>query len=288
MESVEKFGVEGNPATAADEAAVKAIVDQYQKLATIAEATGGEVPETTLRSMIDRMQAATKESTFGNPEASAAQSAVRDFSGKLNDALRAANPKYAESMKPAADLAELSSGLQKKFSLDPGATEATNVKMGNILKESKTESQDLLTKLKDLTGIDFLDIARKSKTREAFEAGGSGQGINVIAHAGGYGLGALSNIPGGRLIGSLLGGVVGHNLNGGMIAKRILDTYIGGSEAYANSAMKPILQKFGPVLVNAAKAGGNQLAATHFVLSTSDPEYQSLVENMQDNEPEGQ
>jgi len=138
----------------------------------------------------------------------------------------------------------------------------------------------MLERLKDMTGIDFLDLARKAKTKQAFEGEGSSQGLNVIAHAGGYGVGALSGIPGGRLIGSLLGGVVGHNINGGQVAKRILDAYMSGSESFAKSGTKAALQKYGPVLVNAAKQGGNKLAATHFVLGTSDPDYQELASDL--------
>lgn len=287
MDAVSKYYTEGNPATAADETAIKTIVDQYQKLAQIAESNNGKIPEDVLRSMIDRLQAATKDSTFGNPEASASQTALKEFSGKLNDLLRGENLEYAEAMKPSADLASLSSDVKSKFSLDPGATDTTNQKMGNILNQNKTESQDLLGQLKDTTGIDFLDLARKAKTKENFEGDqGGSQGMNIMAHAAGYGLGALSNLPGGRLVGSLIGGAAGHNINGGQVAKSILDTYMNGAESYSNSAMKPLVSKFGPILVNAAKQGGNELAATHFVLATSNPEYQTLVDHMQNQTDE--
>lgn len=285
--AMERYLTNGVPATAADELAVKAIQNQYGRLMEIAKANNGQIPEDVLQEVIHKLQSSVNENTWGNPDAKAAQDAMKNLSGRLNDILKRTNTEYAEAMKPAAELTGLKSDLVDKFKMDVGtggkisATETTNTKMGNILNENKTESQDMLERLKEITGVDFLELAKKAKTAEAFNAEGSSQGLNVIAHAGGYGLGALSNIPGGRLIGSLLGGVVGHNINGGQVAKKILDAYISGSESFAKSGTKAALQKYGPLLVNAAKQGGNKLAATHFVLGTSDPEYQNLANELE-------
>lgn len=282
-----KYLTNGMPATAADETAVKALDGQLDRLIKIAETNNGEIPETTLQEVIHKLQDSINANTWGNPEASAAQEAMKNLSGRLNSMLKKSNEAYGEAMIPSAEAAGLKGDLVGKFGLETAptgkvsATEATNTKMGNVLKESKTESQDMLGKLNEMTGIDFLELARNAKTREAFEGEGASQGLNVIAHAGGYGLGALSNIPGGRLVGSLVGGVVGHNIDGGQVAKKILDAYISGSSKFANSASKKALSKYGPLLVQAAKQGGNQLAATHFVLGTSDPEYQALASELE-------
>lgn len=282
----DKYLTNGLPATAADETAIKALEGQFNRLKEIAKANHGNIPEDTLQEIIHKLQASVKENTWGNPEASASQEAMKNLSGRLNGILKQANPEYQQAMVPSAEAAALKGDIVDKFKLDtaPGGkvspTETTNMKMGNVLKENKTESQDMLERLKEMTGIDFLDVAKNAKTREAFEGGGSSQGINVVAHAAGYGMGALSNIPGGRLMGSLLGGMAGHNIDGGQTAKRILDAYLFGSERFANSASKKALQKYGPVLIKAAKQGGNQLAATHFVLGTSDPDYQALTHEM--------
>lgn len=288
----QRYLTNGLPASAADEIAVKALDDQYQRMYDIAKANNGEIPQTTLQDIVHKLQESIKENTWGNPEASAAQEAMKNLSGRLNDVLKRSNPAYKEAMIPSAEAAGLKGDLVGKFKLETAptgkvsATEATNAKMGNILNENKTESQDMLGQLKEMTGIDFLDIAKNAKTREAFEGEGASQGLNVIAHAGGYGLGALSNIPGGRLIGSLVGGVAGHNIDGGQVAKKILDAYISGSKSFANSGAKKALAKYGPLLVQAAKQGGNQLAATHFVLGTSDPDYQMLASELESGESE--
>lgn len=292
MGAKQKYLTNGLPASQADEIAIKALDGQYERMYAIAKANNGEIPETTLQEIVHKLQESIKENTWGNPDASAAQEAMKNLSGRLNGMLKRGNEGYSEAMVPAAEAAGLKSDLVGKFGLETSpmgkvsATEATNAKMGNVLKENKTESQDMLEQLKEMTGIDFLDLAKNAATRESFEGGGASQGMNVVAHAGGYGLGALSNIPGGRLVGSLLGGVVGHNIDGGQVAKKILDAYMSGSAKFTNSASKKALQKYGPLLVKAAKQGGNQLAATHFVLGTSDPEYQSLAGELESGESE--
>lgn len=292
--ATQKYLTSGVPATASDELAVKAINGQYERLVQIAKNNNGQVPEDVLQEIIHKIQSTVNDNTWGNPDAKASQDALRGLSGKLNEILKTSNPEFREAMKPAAELAGLKSDVAGKFGLDVGtggkvsSTDATGTKINNVLNETKTESQDLLEQLKQKTGIDFLDLARKAKTRDAFEGGSNGgAGVQALAHTAGYAAGAATGLPGGRLIGSLVGGVVGHNVDGGMLAKGILDAYISKSDAYASSAMKPLLDKFGPVLVNAAKVGGNQLAATHFVLSTSNPEYQQLVDGMQNNSDSG-
>lgn len=288
MTAVKKYYVNGNPATAADQTAINTIVDQYQKLAQIAQANEGKIPEDTLRSMIDRMQAATKDSTFGNPEAGTAQTALKEFSGHLNDLLRGENPEYAEAMKPAAEAAGLSKDLQDQFKIENGkATDATFGKVGNVLKEGKTEGYDLLNKIKGMTGTDLVQAIKDAGTKENLSAPGAGGALKTLMTGLGFGVGKTTGIPFGGIAGAAVGRYAAEGMNGGHIAKNILDAYMGGQKSWANSAtIRPLVQKFGPILTSAAKVGGNQLAATHFVLATSNPEYQELVSHAQDNQGE--
>lgn len=290
MEATQKYFVEGNPGTTADETAVKAIVEQYQKLAQIAQDNGGTVSEDILRKMIDRMQAATKESTFGNPEAGASQTALKEFSGKLNDLLRGGNSAYAEAMKPAAENAALSKSLQDQFKIEGGkATDATFTKVGNVLKEGKTEGYDLLNKIKDLTGNDLVQALKDAGVKENFDAPGAGGALKTLMAGLGFGAGKMTGVPFGGIAGAAVGRYTAEGMNGGHIAKNIMDAYMGGQKQWSDSAVvRPLLQKFGPILVNAAKIGGNQLAATHFVLATSNPEYQELTSHIQDQSFGGQ
>lgn len=285
MSALQKYYTEGNPATGADQTSINAIVDQYQKLAEIAQDNGGTVPETTLRGMIDRMQAATKDATFGNPDASASQTALRDFSGALNDKLRSMNPAYAEQMKPSAEMANLSSDVKSHFGIEPNAegdlspTDKTSSRINSAMSDVKPEGAALLDRIKGATGQDLQQILADAKTKANFEAPGAGGGLRALLPALGYGVGRTTGLPFGGIAGAAAGHYAAGALNGGNIAKSILDMYIKGSR----SPMGKIAGKYGPALVSAAKAGGNQLAATHFVLATSNPEYQALVDHVQNN-----
>ncbi|KKN30157.1 hypothetical protein LCGC14_0836710 [marine sediment metagenome] len=275
----------GVPKSAAAKSAINALDAQFIRMQKIARATGGKLDEVALKEQIVELQHIAKKAFTDDNVVSTSKDALKNLSGALNQVLKDSNSSYGAAMQPVAKRTALIKDIAKKFSLDPtdagySPTEATNIKMGGILKESKTESQDMLKRLQDLTGVDFLKVAETAQTKSAFTKPGSSQGMNVIAHTAGYGIGALSGIPGGRLIGSLLGGVAGHNIEGGQMAKRILDAYLSKSTQFSNSAMAAVLEKYGPILMNAAKAGGNQLAATHFVLGTSDPEYQELENQM--------
>lgn len=264
-EASQKYLTNGVPVTSADQASLKTLQGIENQLIEASKAQGGQVPEDTLRQIIDHLQSATKESSFGNPEASASQGAMRDLSGKLNSVLRSANPQYAEQMAPSAEAAGLSSGLQKKFSLNDGPTDATVSKLGSVLKEGKTDSQDLLGQLKGLTGQDFVQKLQDTMSNEHFNAPGSPVG-SVLSK--------LTGIPFLKQAGQDMSAGA---IDGGQIAKKILDMYMSGSESGAGQAVA----KFGPILAAAAKQGGNQLASTHFVLATSNPEYQKLVAHSQ-------
>lgn len=278
-----RFLQNGVPKSANAESAIKALDDQYGRLQQIAQANGGKLGEQDLKDQIVELQKVAKN-TFGEGnDVTASKGALRDASGALNKELKTANPAYSDAMGPVAERTGLISDIADKFNLEKTSqgykpTDATLGKINKLVGDNKPESQEYLEHLKDLTGIDYLDFAKQLETAKRFNDPTASQGTNVLAHSAGYGLGAMTGLPGGRLLGSLMGGLVGHNVDGGRMAKSILDTYI----KYRGSSTNAALQKYGGILANAAKQGGNQLAATHFVLSTSDPEYQKLTNEHQE------
>lgn len=283
MKAVGKYYVNGNVATSADQGAVNTIMDQYNKLGDVSE--NGMIPETHLRDMLDRIQAATKDATYGNPEAGASQQALKEFGGNLNDVLRTNNPEYAAAMKPSADAASLSSNLQDQFKIEGDQpTDATITKVNNLTKPGKPEGVDLANQLQNMTGQDIMGNLQNAKTNEALSSPGSGEATKALFATLGFGAGKMTGVPYGGIAGAAGGRFAANAVNGGNVAKSIMDTYLKGSDAFNDSAVKPILAKYGPVLINAAKQGGNQLAATHFVLATSNPEYQQLVDHVQQNQ----
>lgn len=274
--ALEKYFPGGSNLTKADETAANTIVDQYQRLVASSDGNNGVVPETALRSIIDHIQGATKESVYGNPEAGASQTALKEFGGHLNDLLRQNNPEYAQAMAPASEAVNLSKNLGDQFKLENGKpTDATAGKLNNLLK-GKPDETDLATQLKNMTGTDITAQLQNAQTNENFNASGPGGALKMLMTGLGYGGGRITGIPGAGIGGAALGRAGAEGIDGGHVAKSILDMYMKGT---SNATLKT----YGPILINAAKQGGNSLAATHFVLATSHPEYQHLIEQTQNN-----
>lgn len=247
----------GIPKNDAAESAINALDSQYQRLVDIAKANDGNLSEQDLKTQISGLQDVAKNA-FTNPNGPAKADALKNASGTLNGVLKDSNPAYGEAMKPVAEQTGLMSDVMKKFSLgtdDNGKvvpTDATVGKVMNAIKEGKSESYDMLDHLKDMTGIDYLQKIQDSSTAARFNEPGLGFGQ--------------------------LGKIASKSIDGGQVAKSILNKYISARGAVSD----PVVQKYGSILANAAKQGGNQLAATHFVLSTSDPVYQKLAADQQD------
>ncbi len=283
----QKYLTDGIAATSSDETAIKTLDGLYQNLREIARGNNDLVPEDVLRRTIDRLQSATKDSSWGNPEASASQDAMKHLSGRLNEVLRQVNPEYGEAMAPSAETAGLASKLGEQFGIEKGnPTDITHTKLGQIGKEGRLEGEDLLAKVKDMTGQDFIDMLQKSKIKENLEAPGPGGALKTLMAGLGFGVGKMTGVPFGGIGGAAIGRYSAEAMNGGSIAKQIMDMYLNIGNTQTAQASKQALQTFGPILVNAAKVGGNQLAATHFVLATSNPQYQGLMDKLQQN-PEG-
>jgi hypothetical protein len=281
----QKYLTDGLAVTSADQTAVKTLDGLYEQMREVARGNNDLVPEDVLRRTIDRLQAATKDSSWGNPEASASQDAMKHFSGQLNEVLRQANLAYGEAMAPSAEAAQLSTKLSDAFSLEKGQpTDTTFTKVGQIGKEGKLEGEDLLNQVKDMTGQDFIDMLQKSKIKEHLEAPGPGGALKTLMAGLGFGVGKMTGVPFGGIGGAAIGRYSAEAMNGGSIAKQIMDMYLNLGNTQTAQISKSALQKFGPLLIQAAKVGGNQLAATHFVLATSNPEYQQTIEHIQENQ----
>jgi len=285
-----KFMVEGTAVTPEKQAAINVLDNLQTRISSIAQANGGQIPEDTLGQIVREIQDSTKTAAWGNPEASEAQGALKQLSGQLNSILKTSNPSYQQAMAPVAEQTGLLKDVADKFGLNTEGntngytttpSETTNTKMANVLKEGKTESQQFLEQMGNLTGFDFLGNAKAYATKEAFENAGQSSDIKNLMTMTGYGVGHMTGIPGGGILGAAAGRIIGGHIDGGAIAAGIIDKYLNLKTLGANTGVSDALKTFGPVLVNAAKAGGNQLAATHFVLSTSNPQYQQLVQQTQ-------
>lgn len=163
------------------------------------------------------------------------------------------------------------------------------------------------------------DIARDTAVGGVIGGAGgtAGAGINQVANkAGAAASGALTNAadelatnpairaaaPGiGAAMGGGLGGVVGHathipgaSLAGVVAGKEFLGPSIAKAVPWGLDRISDVVRaspgafgKFAAPLQAAAQRGGNSLAATHFILQQTNPDYRELMRKMQGIEDDG-
>jgi len=283
----EKFITEGIPSGDAQDSAL-AVINKWKGIFKRHLSAGeGDLPDTTLGQLIRDIR---KDINY-NPQMATAATDSSDkvlhaLSGELDDLLKTTNPQYEEAMLPVDDLMKGITKVSKLFNLVRGqagevvASPMTEGRVAHALGPNKTYTQEALGHLKNLTGEDLMGEMEKSQLRNVFESGKKG-GFGLQAWGTGLGAtaGRLLPVPGGALAGGAIGGLAANAAEGGKIAAALIDKWL----TVRNSAASGAIMKYGPLLADAAKRGGNALAATHFVLSTSNPEYQKLVEEAQEN-----
>jgi hypothetical protein len=283
----ENFITEGIPSGESQEAAL-ATINKWQGVVKRHLAAGeGDLPDTTLAQLVRDIR---KDINYNPQLATAATDSsdkvLNSLSGKLDDILKTNNPEYQAAMVPVDDLMKGISKVSKLFNLVRGKagevvqSPITESRVAHALGPNKTYTQEALGHLKNLTGEDLMSEMEKSQLRNVFESGKKG-GFGLQAWGTGIGAtaGRLFPVPGGALAGGAIGGLAANAAEGGKIAAALIDKYL----AVKDSAVGGAIMKYGPLLADAAKRGGNALAATHFVLATSHPEYQQLTEDIQEN-----
>ena len=286
----QQFLQNGVPKSGPAESAIKALDDQMGRIKLIAAQNDGKLTEPAMQAQIKELQGIAS-SVFGDSsDTASAKGALGDLSGALNRSLKAANPAYGEAMVPTAQKTGLASDLADQFKLDNAkgggyqASDTTNSKINAAMNELKPEGGSLFDRVNASTGQDLQDAMTKSQTKENLNAPGAGGPLKLLMTALGYGAGHNAGVPMGGIAGAAAGRAASEGINGGAVAKWIMNAHLGRSTGMGGQIAGQIdqaVQKFGPILVNAAKQGGNELAATHFVLATSNPEYQGLMDHVQ-------
>jgi hypothetical protein len=283
------FMTEGIPSGEAQEAALAAINKWKGVVKQHLAANEGDLSDTTLAQLIRDMR---KDINYNPQIATAAtdsaNNALQSLNKRLDSMLKDApgNEAYKAAMVPVDELMQGITKVEKLFNLVKGkggevvASPITESRVAHALGPNKTYTQEALGHLKNLTGEDLMGEMEKSQMRNVFESGKKG-GYGLQAWGAGVGAtaGRLLQLPGGALAGGAIGGLAANAVEGGKIAATLIDKYL----AVKGSGVGGAIMKYGPLLADAAKRGGNALAATHFVLSTSHPEYQKLVEETEEN-----
>lgn len=156
--------------------------------------------------------------------------------------LKNTNKAYGAAMEPYADKVDLFNAVKKHFNIEspPGkgyqATNATISALKNVLGKSKGVTRDVLERLKDSTGFDFVKMADDAAIAAEF-AGDKTRGsrrVNLGAVLGTSIGGAVGGAMGGWTgagVGSATSGTIGAlvgawlDTNGGRAAAALIDAY---------------------------------------------------------------
>lgn len=195
------------------------------------------ISEADLKAIIQRVR---KNVNFADKGASVTNSALTDTSGQLDALLKTQNPAYKKAMAPVAKLTKLHSDLLDKFGLTRRTGEgiqpsdATISSMKTLPAERRGVSQDVMKRLKAVTGEDYVQSSKNRQLADQF-VGSNAQGSrrtlggSVIGGTVGAALGsALGHPTAGGTIGSQIGAIAGmaSDTAGREVGGNLIDAYV--------------------------------------------------------------
>jgi hypothetical protein len=240
---------------------------------------------TTLDSNID----------WQNPDAGTTNHVLEALRTSLDKNLKHNNPEYESAMKPVAERTRLLNDAKRLFNLKsvPGEglvpTDTTASKLQGVTSEKKAVSQEILDKIKQMTGADYVKASEDYALAKQFEGGKANgsrsvnQMMGIMSPIGG-GVGAMVGGPAGAAVGAGAGAAAGAmagsyiDKKGGQMAGDLIDWYLRNKPEN--------LGKYASVLGNAARNGTQAVATSHFVLMNRDHEYRQMIEGLQKQENE--
>lgn len=227
---------------------------------------------------------------YKNPLPSYKQAEARQAAGDMNSTLKSGNTDYASGMDELSANIRTKQDLAQKFGIkndfsgnnESGYTlsDRTISALKDLGNANKIDRARVLDALKEQGYGDLANDVQNTLAKSRFEGGfTNGSRKAVMGGTLGGAVGHFSGMPGGGWVGSAVGAAAGGAVDkyGGKIAKNILDATILGQKL----AQNPATQKFVGAIQSAAAKGQGSLAATHFILSQTEPEYQKAVQSQE-------
>lgn len=222
-----------------------------------------------------------------SPLPTADQSAARSAAGEINNSLKSNNMDYQTAMGDLSQNIQSKNQLAQKFGIQPdysGNNESgytfsdrTLSALKDLVRGNKVDRERILDSLNEQGYGDLSEDIRNSLANDKLNGPGNITGTRktFLGAAAGGALGHATGIPGAGWVGSAVGAGAGATLDkyGPQIAKKALDATILVNQLSAS----PGAQKFVGAIQSAATQGQGALAATHFILSQTEPDYQKAV-----------
>ena len=222
-----------------------------------------------------------------SPLPTADQSAARSAAGDINNSLKSNNMDYQTAMGDLSQNIQSKNQLAQKFGIQPDYsgnnesgytfTDRTLSALKDLVRNGKVDRERILDSLNEQGYGDLSDDIRNSLANEKLNGPGNITGTRktFLGAAAGGALGHATGIPGASIVGSALGAAGGATLDkyGPQIAKKALDATVLVNQLSSS----PGAQRFVGAIQSAASQGQGALAATHFILSQTEPDYQKAV-----------
>ena len=208
---------------------------------------------------------------------------TKGAAGDVNELLKSQSPAYADQMKKVASDTQLLDQVSGMAKSPQG--------FDNLFKRTQKGNTpyqlDALKQFDQRTGGGLLDELQNSYVKDAFDKGATNGSRNVNLYgAMGDAAGSSLGLPGkmaGRTAGLLFGASV--DKYGPSMAKGILDKTSQIQSMLSSQQGLQTLGKFAQPLAEAAQRGNQSLAATHYVLSSTDPSYRSMFDKDGEHAP---
>lgn len=200
--------------------------------------------------------------------------------------LKGNSPEYRKAMEPVAEATRLEGYLNNK--LVDSANSDNYDKFYSQLNRWKNSGDEKMFK-KAIGNLDtelnsnFSDQIDNTLAKEAFtKSDTQGSRKTLLGTVVGGGAGSLFGGPVGGVFGGMIGGVAGQvgDRYAGSVFKSILNGKIAADKGLEYLA--PKLGKYTAPLMEAAKRGNQSLAATHFILQQTDPNYRKLMSDKEE------
>lgn len=248
------------------------------------EADAGFLSEAEMHDVKKTLQGLTD---WKKPLPTADQSLARQASGDINNTLKSNNNDYQAAMGDLSQNIQSKNALAQKFGIQPdfsGNNESgftfsdrTLSALKDLVRGNKVDRERVLDSLNEQGYGDLSEDIRNSLANQKLNGPGqiTGTRKTFLGAAAGGALGQATGIPGASLVGSAIGAAGGATLDkyGPQIAKKALDATVLVNQLSAS----PGAQRYIGAIQSAASQGQGALAATHFILSQTEPDYQKAV-----------
>lgn len=218
---------------------------------------------------------------WNNPEQGPTNDAIKSLRTFIDTKLKTQNPAYKTAMEKVEEVTKAQNEVKSVFQnrMNPESYDKFNKAVKNLInKDEMSSANQAVNKIQEHTGYDLRKDITNSWTKAQFEKGDiNGSRKTLLGGVIGTAAGSVVGAP---TIGGAVGGAVGFTADryAGPIFKKVLDGSISANQYAAKFANT----KFAKVITDAASRGNSSLAATHFLLSQTNPDYRKMSQESDD------